>query len=71
MVSRLFKDMNLDELCVERQKCDELVRRATNWVELICAQQRRDACDSWLAQRQAKLAAKLAPVGQTYYLEPI
>jgi hypothetical protein len=67
MVSRLFKDMNLDELWVERQKCDEQVRRATNWVDMMCAQQRRDACDSWLNKRQAKVA----PIGQNYYLEPV
>jgi hypothetical protein len=67
MVCRLYKDMNLDELWVERQKCAEQLGRATNWVDMICAQQRLDACDLWLERRQAKVA----PVHQTYYLEPV
>ena len=53
MANRLFKDMNLDELFVERQMWHERSASSTDQLEVMAAREFRDACDAWI-RRQSR-----------------
>jgi hypothetical protein len=52
---RLFKDMSIDELRVERQRWQDKIHQAERAGRPTAAfAQMRDACDAWIKRREGK-----------------
>ena len=65
IVSAFFEHEDLDELWVERQKCDSSERATTNSVDMMSHSSVATPAISWLNERQAKVAR----VGPDLYLD--